>query len=251
MEKLRLHSCGTLAASRCNRPFLVPRAFQVALHPDAHEEGGLACNNDQLLREQREWVSCHAKLVQPNVHQNSLCRAIMSWIKSMGKKLFAGNFNLISTPFPVVMFEPRSYLEKLAGEQTSYQCQNTRWSCKMSCVHLSYSDPWVYPRFLSGAAAATDPVERMKLVMTWFVSGECSSGPLKVAPSSCTSACASKVCTEGQHTICVPPLPFTPHSVPPPGLAGPSPSLVTTDTSVQHYCNRRGITLRQLLRAIL
>jgi hypothetical protein len=66
----------------------------------------------------------------------------------MGKKLFTGNFNLINTPFPVIMFEPRSYLEKLA-------------------------DVWVYPRYLSAAAAAGDPVERMKLVMTWFIAGGC------------------------------------------------------------------------------
>lgn len=43
-----------------------------------------------------------------------MCSAITEWIKSMGKRLFTGSFNLISTPFPVIMFEPRSYLEKLA-----------------------------------------------------------------------------------------------------------------------------------------
>ncbi|GFH28715.1 oxysterol-binding protein 9, partial [Haematococcus lacustris] len=64
----------------------------------------------------------------------------------MGKKLFTGNFNLINTPFPVVMFEPRSYLEKLA-------------------------DVWVYPHFLLQASQTKDPVHRMKLVMTWFVAG--------------------------------------------------------------------------------
>ena len=44
------------------------------------------------------------------------------------------------------MFEPRSYLEKLA-------------------------DVWVYPRFLDQAAHAQDPVERMTLVVTWCVCG--------------------------------------------------------------------------------
>ncbi|GFH31221.1 uncharacterized protein HaLaN_30217, partial [Haematococcus lacustris] len=96
------------------------------LHPDAHEEGGLACNNEELLKQQRE--------------------AILGWVGSMGKKLFTGNFNLINTPFPVVMFEPRSYLEKLA-------------------------DVWVYPHFLLQASQTKDPVHRMKLVMTWFVAG--------------------------------------------------------------------------------
>lgn len=64
----------------------------------------------------------------------------------MGQKLLAGNLNLINTPFPVDIFEPRSYLEKLA-------------------------DVWVYPRYLQQAAASSDPVERMKLVITWFIAG--------------------------------------------------------------------------------
>ena len=54
-------------------------------------------------------------------------------------------------PFPVDIFEPRSYLEKLA-------------------------DVWVYPRFLSLAAVAPSPTERMKLVVTWFLAGACVSG---------------------------------------------------------------------------
>ena len=51
-------------------------------------------------------------------------RAIMQWVKSMGKRLLTGSINLINTPFPVTIFEPRSYLEKLA-------------------------DVWVYPRNVS------------------------------------------------------------------------------------------------------
>lgn len=73
-------------------------------------------------------------------------RAITKWMKGMGQKLLAGNLNLINTPFPVDIFEPRSYLEKLA-------------------------DVWVYPRYLRQAAASSDPVERMKLVITWFIAG--------------------------------------------------------------------------------
>ncbi len=41
------------------------------------------------------------------------------------------------------MFEPRSYLEKLA-------------------------DVWVYPKLIAQAADAVDPVQRMKLVITWY-----------------------------------------------------------------------------------
>lgn len=98
----------------------------VAFHPDADEGGGLACTNEELLKAQRE--------------------AITQWIKSMGKRLLTGSINLINTPFPVNIFEPRSYLEKLA-------------------------DVWVYPRYLTAAAQANDPVERMKLVVSWFIAG--------------------------------------------------------------------------------
>eukprot|EP00798_Chlamydomonas_sp_ICE-L_P017077 gene17077-23372_t len=96
------------------------------LHVDAHEEGGIQCNDDVLLAKVRELVS--------------------SWITSMGKRLLYGSINLINTPMPVGMFEPRSYLEKLA-------------------------DVWVYPRFLELAADATDPVERMKFTVAWFTAG--------------------------------------------------------------------------------
>lgn len=77
-----------------------------------------------------------------------LRRALTQWVKSMGKRLLTGSVNLINTPFPVTIFEPRSYLEKLA-------------------------DVWVYPRYLTAASQAQDPVERMKLVTTWFIAGKC------------------------------------------------------------------------------
>ena len=53
-----------------------------------------------------------------------------------------GHIDLVNFSVPVKMFEPRSYLQKLA-------------------------DVWVYPRMLSQAADTSDPVERMKLVITW------------------------------------------------------------------------------------
>ncbi|KAG1666917.1 hypothetical protein FOA52_005977 [Chlamydomonas sp. UWO 241] len=96
------------------------------LHPDAHEDGGLSCNDDELLRQQQ--------------------KAIIKWMKTMGQRLFSGNVNVLNTPFPVDMFEARSYLEKLA-------------------------DVWVYPRFLKAAALAPSPLERMRLTITWFIAG--------------------------------------------------------------------------------
>jgi hypothetical protein len=35
----------------------------------------------------------------------------MVWIKSMGRQILQGNLNLVNTSFPVLMFEPRSYLQ--------------------------------------------------------------------------------------------------------------------------------------------
>jgi hypothetical protein len=77
----------------------------------------------------------------------SVCRAIIKWMKTMGQRLFSGNVNVLNTPFPVDMFEARSYMEKLA-------------------------DVWVYPRFLKEAALAPTPLERMRLTITWFIAGE-------------------------------------------------------------------------------
>lgn len=101
----------------------------------------------------------------------------MEWIKSMGKRLMMGSLNLINTPFPVVMFEPRSYLEKLA-------------------------DVWVYPTYLNKAASTTDPLERLKLVITWFVAGACVGGAVlginvggaTCGPQSCDVTCCCCCC---------------------------------------------------------
>jgi hypothetical protein len=62
-------------------------------------------------------------------------------------QILKGNLNLVNTTFPVLMFEPRSYLQKLA-------------------------DIWAYPDYINAAAAQQDPLERMKLLVTWMVAGE-------------------------------------------------------------------------------
>lgn len=113
----------------------------------------------------------------------------MQWIKSMGKKLFTGSFNLINTPFPVSMFEPRSYLAKLADVWVSIArhsasiCERAQgwFVCMTAAAHgtlLACKHPLsnvlfcqVYPRFLQMASETTDPLERMRLVVTWFVAG--------------------------------------------------------------------------------
>ncbi|KAL4423109.1 hypothetical protein ABPG77_004792 [Micractinium sp. CCAP 211/92] len=101
-------------------------AAEAQLHPGAHDEGGLACTNMELLEAQRS--------------------AIVEVIKSLGRNLITGNLDLLKVSLPVRMFEPRSYLQKLA-------------------------DPWVYPRYLRLAAETADPVERLKWVVTFFIAG--------------------------------------------------------------------------------
>ncbi len=36
-----------------------------------------------------------------------VCSALGEWLKNMGQRLFSGNLNILNTPFPVKMFEPR------------------------------------------------------------------------------------------------------------------------------------------------
>jgi hypothetical protein len=51
----------------------------------------------------------------------------MQFIKSMGRQLLQGNLNLVNTSFPVLMFEPRSYLHKL-GDMAAYPGQPAAWA---------------------------------------------------------------------------------------------------------------------------
>ncbi|KAL3130634.1 hypothetical protein ABBQ38_008026 [Trebouxia sp. C0009 RCD-2024] len=99
---------------------------QTFLHPDAHVDGGLAFVDKQLLESQRA--------------------AVLQLMKEAGKKLLTGHIDLVNFSVPVKMFEPRSYLQKLA-------------------------DVWVYPKYIAQAADTVDPVKRMRLVITWFVAG--------------------------------------------------------------------------------
>ncbi|GAB4822181.1 hypothetical protein N2152v2_009227 [Parachlorella kessleri] len=101
-------------------------AQEALLHRDAHEEGGLGFTDKELLERQRG--------------------AVVEVVKQLGSNLLTGNFDLLKMSLPVKLFEPRSYLQKLA-------------------------DPWVYPRFLQLAAQADDPGERMRWVVTWFIAG--------------------------------------------------------------------------------
>jgi len=67
-------------------------------------------------------------------------------MKSLGKKLLSGKFDLLKISLPVTIFEPRSYLQKLG-------------------------DPLVFPQIMMKAVHAEDPVCRLKWVTTYFVAG--------------------------------------------------------------------------------
>jgi hypothetical protein len=71
---------------------------------------------------------------------------IWDLVKSFGKNIVAAK-ELTSISMPVRLFEPRSYLERLSDG----------W--------------WSAPMYLNKAAHTSDPVERLKLVMTFAVSG--------------------------------------------------------------------------------
>ena len=93
----------------------------------------------------------------------------MQWLKSIGRQILTGNLNLVNTTFPVEMFEPRSYLQKLA-------------------------DVMVFSQYLDAAASCSDPLERMKLLATYMVAGE---SPL-IDSLSCRLHIAHTVTVRGQ-----------------------------------------------------
>jgi hypothetical protein len=128
----------------------------------------------------------------------------MVWVKSMGRQILAGNLNLVNTSFPVLMFEPRSYLEKLAdtwaypGEGPACLGRSVGWlgwwMSRLSCLQIGHRwllmrfrsrvrashitpppNPPTHPptplEFINAAAAAPDPLDRMKLLTTWVVAG--------------------------------------------------------------------------------
>ena len=97
-------------------------ALQTLMHPDAHEEGGLAMNNRALLEQQRG--------------------AIFELIRDMGKQLLTGNINLVNMSMPVKMFEPRSYLEKLSDVWVHSHILTKAAACEDPVVRLRWLITW-------------------------------------------------------------------------------------------------------------
>lgn len=101
---------------------LLSPAVQTLLHPDTHEEGGLAMNNRALLEQQRG--------------------AIFELIRDMGKQLLTGHINLVNLSMPVKMFEPRSYLEKLSDVWVHSRILTKAASCDDQLLRLKWVVTW-------------------------------------------------------------------------------------------------------------
>lgn len=101
-------------------------AQEACLHPDASPDGGILCTDTEVMDRQRS--------------------AVIDIMKSLGRKLLSGKFDLLNISLPVKIFEPRSYLQKLC-------------------------DPLVFPYMMEKAAAAKEPEERLKWVVTFFIAG--------------------------------------------------------------------------------
>jgi len=90
--------------------------------PDSHKNGGFALYDDEITHRLRS--------------------SGKEMLKTIGKKLLTGKFNLTTISFPI-------------------KCM-----CHLSMLHAVGSLGCVFPYYLNTAALSTDPVERMKHVMT-------------------------------------------------------------------------------------
>ena len=72
-------------------------------------------------------------------------KAVWTWVRGLGGKLAEG-INLTKVSLPVEIFEPRSFLQRL-------------------------SDSWIYLDLLIAAAECADPVERLRLLVAFAISG--------------------------------------------------------------------------------
>jgi len=76
---------------------------------------------------------------------------VLHTLRNIGASIVRGRFDLIGYSLPVSVFEPRSYLERIADA----------W--------------WSAPIFLTRATQTKDPVERFKHVITFVMSGFCNT----------------------------------------------------------------------------
>lgn len=147
----------------------------------------------------------------------------------------AGNLDLLKVSLPVKMFEPRSYLQKLADPWVRAlaapgggpllrgwcgwlgRCKVKVNDCKNHPTPLQ-----VYPRFLQQAAAAQDPVERLQAVVAFFIAGGgrglgCGAGLLRwCCGPHCAPALAGSLALPASGSHFAVHTPATHTAVPPP-----------------------------------
>jgi hypothetical protein len=64
------------------------------------------------------------------------------------------------------------------------------------------ADIWAYPDYINAAAAAQDPLERMKLLVTWMVAGEAKQGPeVNYLASRCSCCCTWEGKSSGSRAV--------------------------------------------------
>ncbi|KAF6251857.1 hypothetical protein COO60DRAFT_1704577 [Scenedesmus sp. NREL 46B-D3] len=90
--------------------------------------------------------SCRFDSPADRQHIKQQRAAIWAWFRGLGSNLIKHGVNLTKVPLPVELCEARSFLQRL-------------------------TDSWCYTDLLHAAAAASDPVERLKLVVAFAVGG--------------------------------------------------------------------------------
>jgi len=125
--------------------------------PESYPTGGYHCTDDEQIKLQRG--------------------VVWDIIKQMGHNITHGQ-SLINVTMPVTIFEPRSYLERMA-------------------------DSWCYaPLFLKKAAEQTDPIERLKYVATFAFSGLSNTCTMKKPFNPLLGETYEGDYSDGTHIMC-------------------------------------------------
>ncbi|KAF8057106.1 osbI [Scenedesmus sp. PABB004] len=101
---------------------------------------------EQALQEKRSQGGYRFDSPADRAHIREQRAAIWAWFRGLGGNLIKHGVNLTKVPLPVELCEARSFLARL-------------------------TDSWAYHHLLHAAAACSDPVERLKLVVAFAVGG--------------------------------------------------------------------------------
>lgn len=135
----------------------------------------MGCSNKATFESQRGYVVLLVLSTLPHIHPS----VITDLVKQIGRQLLAGKLNLINVSLPVKIFEPRSYLEKLADVWVYPQYVLVLSTAVMPAMPTGILIPVcrchnaTMCRYLKAAAETSNPIERMKLVISFFIAGVC------------------------------------------------------------------------------